>query len=139
MVGSPQSPTLLLYACNQIVKQEFTPRSSKQCLIIPIPKSTDKNPADPSNYHGITLVSVKHLRKSSSVAFRQLVSLTNYIHSKQKSKRPMLLSECPEGSLCWIVKFNVLNLPNIATLNQNTKSWCIKKILGTRAHLHLLN
>ena len=41
-------------------------------------------------------------------------------------------------------QINDLNLPNIAILLQNTPSkscWkkCVTKILGTRAHLHLLN
>ena len=43
---------------NLIVNTEYIPWSFQQGLIIPIPKSLDKDPSDPSNYCGITLQSV---------------------------------------------------------------------------------
>ena len=72
---------------NQIVEQEYIPQIFQHGLIIPIPKSYNKDPSDSSNYRGITLLSViaKILRKSSFSAFRQLVSPTRYIHSKEVS------------------------------------------------------
>lgn len=95
-----------------------------------MPKSTDKDPADPSNYRGITLVSVKYLRKSSFVASRQLVSLTNYIHSKENSKRPKYVALWMFRRIPLLdCKFNVLNLPNIATLNQIPRAGASKRHL----------
>ena len=43
---------------NPIVEQEYIPQIFQHDVIIPIPKSSDKDPSDPSNYHGITLVSL---------------------------------------------------------------------------------
>ena len=43
---------------NLIVNTEHVPWSFQQGLIIPIPKSLDKDPSDPSNCCGITLQSV---------------------------------------------------------------------------------
>ena len=43
---------------NLIVNTEHIPWSFQLGLIIPIPKSLDKDPSDPSNYHDITLQSV---------------------------------------------------------------------------------
>ena len=49
--GSPLAYHLSILF-NQIVNTEYIPSSSQQGLIIPIPKSLDK---DPSNHRGITL------------------------------------------------------------------------------------
>ena len=43
---------------NQIVEQEYIPQIFHHSLIIPTPKSSDKDPSDPSNYRGITLISL---------------------------------------------------------------------------------
>ena len=72
---------------NQIVEQEYIPQIFQHCLIIRILKASDKDPSDPSNYCGITLVSLtaKYLRMSSFSAFKQLLSPTKFIHSKELS------------------------------------------------------
>ena len=42
---------------HQIVEQEYIPQIFQHGLIIPIPKSYNKDPSDSSNYRGITLLS----------------------------------------------------------------------------------
>ena len=41
---------------NLLVECKYVPQSLKHGNIIPIPKSKDKDPTDPSNYRGITLL-----------------------------------------------------------------------------------
>ena len=43
---------------NLIVRHEFVPCSFQHGLTVPIPKSSDKDPTNPSNYRGITLLSI---------------------------------------------------------------------------------
>ena len=55
--GSPLAYHLFILF-NLIVNTEYIPLSFRRGLIIPIPKSLDKDPSDPPNYRGITLQSV---------------------------------------------------------------------------------
>ena len=74
---------------NLIVNTEYIPWSFQQGLIIPIPKSLDKDPSDPSNYRGITLQSVIAKVFEKIILLRLLDSnIHDLIHPLQGGFKP---------------------------------------------------
>ena len=69
---------------NQIVKQEYIPQIFQHALIIPIPKSSDKDPLDPSNYRGITLLSIIAKVFEKAILFHlQATGIPDQLHPLQ--------------------------------------------------------
>ena len=74
---------------NQIVEQEYIPQSFQHGLIIPIPKSSDKDPSDPSNYRGITLLSLIAKTFEKVILLRlQAAGIPDQIHPLQGGFKP---------------------------------------------------
>ena len=74
---------------NQIVEQEYIPLIFQHGLIIPIPKSYNKDPSDPSNYHGITLLSViAKIFKKVILLCLQTAGIPNQVHPLQGGFKP---------------------------------------------------
>ena len=74
---------------NLLVEYKYVPQSLKHGNIIPIPKSKDKDPTDPSNYRGITLLPTicKLWEKIILTRFRAH-GITSKIHPLQGGFRP---------------------------------------------------
>jgi len=72
---------------NLIVELEYICPIFQQGLIVPIPKSHDKDPSNPSNYHGITLLSTiaKAFEKIICYIYRPLTSQISSIPCKGAS------------------------------------------------------
>ena len=56
--GGPLVPAILSHIFNAILASGHIPAPFQHGLIVPIPKDSNKDLTDPSNYRGITLLSV---------------------------------------------------------------------------------
>ena len=74
---------------NQIVKQEYIPQIFQHGLIIPIHKSSDTDPSDPSNYRGIILLSIIAKVFVKAILFRlQATGIPDQLHPLQGGFKP---------------------------------------------------
>ena len=74
---------------NQMVEQEHIPQIFQHGLIIPIPKSSDKDPSDASNYRGFTLVSLIAKIFEKVILLRlQVAGIPDQVHPLQGAFNP---------------------------------------------------
>ena len=79
--------TLILHLTqlfNLLIECKYVPQSLKHGNIIPIPKSSDTDPTNPSNYHGITLLpAISKLLEKIMLSRFQAHGITTKIHPLQ--------------------------------------------------------
>jgi len=74
---------------NLIVELEYIPQIFQQGLIVPIPKSHDKDPFNPSNYRGITLLSTIAKVFEKTILLRlQAADIPDLLHPLQGGFKP---------------------------------------------------